>query len=84
MPVDFALTAEQELMRDSTRRLVAREIEPLLANHPADRSLPKPAFLHALACLADLGLTAVRLPEALGGMRSVITNCTWKSGSTSS
>jgi alkylation response protein AidB-like acyl-CoA dehydrogenase len=67
MPVDFALTAEQELMRDSTRRLVAREIEPLLANNPADRSLPKPAFLHALACLADLGLTAVRLPEALGG-----------------
>jgi alkylation response protein AidB-like acyl-CoA dehydrogenase len=46
---------------------VAREIEPLLAQHPADRSLPKPAFQHALACLADLGLTAARLPDALGG-----------------
>ncbi|MGH8665264.1 MAG: acyl-CoA dehydrogenase family protein [Burkholderiales bacterium] len=65
--MDFALTAEQELMRDSMRRLVAREIEPLIAQHPADRSLPKPAFLHALACLADLGLTAARLPDALGG-----------------
>lgn len=49
------------------RRLVARELEPLLAANPADRSLPKSAFLHALACLAQLGLTAVRLPESAGG-----------------
>ena len=65
--MDFALTAEQELMRDSMRRLVAREIEPLIAAHDPEASLPKPAFLHALACLAELGLTAARLPEALGG-----------------
>lgn len=65
--MDFALTPDQELMRDSMRRLVAREIDPLLAKHPADRSLPKGAFLHAMRCLADLGLTAVRLPESAGG-----------------
>jgi alkylation response protein AidB-like acyl-CoA dehydrogenase len=65
--MDFMPTAEQELMRDSMRRLVAREIDPLLAKHPADRSLPKDAFLHALRCLAELGLTAVRLPESVGG-----------------
>ena len=65
--MDFALTAEQELMQDSMRRLVAREIEPLLAAHPPDRSLPKSAFLHALACLAELGVTAARLPESAGG-----------------
>jgi alkylation response protein AidB-like acyl-CoA dehydrogenase len=67
MPVDFILTAEQDLMRDSMRRLVAREVEPLLAQHPPDRSLPKPAFLRVLAHLAELGLTAARLPEAFGG-----------------
>ena len=65
--MDFVLTAEQELMRDSMRRLVAREVEPLLAQHPADRSLPKPAFLRCIAHLAELGLTASRLPEAFGG-----------------
>src|SRR5690606_12841512 len=65
--VDSALTAEQELMRDAMRRLVAREIEPLIAAHPADRSLPKPAFLDALARLAELGVTAARLPGAMGG-----------------
>ena len=65
--MDFALTAEQELMRDTMRRMVAREIEPLIAAHPADRALPKSAFLHALASLAELGLTAARLPEAYGG-----------------
>ena len=65
--VDFALTAEQELMRDSMRRLVASEIDPLIAMHPADRSLPKTAFTHALACLAELGVTAARLPAEAGG-----------------
>lgn len=65
--VDFVLTAEQELMRDAMRRLVEREIDPLLAAHPADRSLPRDAFLHAIRCLAEIGLTAARLPEDAGG-----------------
>jgi alkylation response protein AidB-like acyl-CoA dehydrogenase len=65
--LDFALTPEQELMRDSARRMVAREIEPLCERNDANRSLPKPAFLHALRHLADLGLTAARLPESAGG-----------------
>jgi alkylation response protein AidB-like acyl-CoA dehydrogenase len=65
--LDFALSSEQELMRDSMRRLVAREIEPLIARHDANASLPKAAFLHALGCLAELGLTAARLPPELGG-----------------
>ncbi len=65
--MDFALTAEQELMIDSMRRLVAREIEPLLATNDNTSSLPKSAFLHAFGCLAELGLTCVRLPESAGG-----------------
>ena len=65
--MDFALTSDQELMRDSMRRMVAREIEPLIENHAPDSSLPKPAFLHAFGHLAELGLTAVRLPQTAGG-----------------
>jgi alkylation response protein AidB-like acyl-CoA dehydrogenase len=65
--VDFTLTPEQELMRNSVRRMVAREIDPLLARNDANRSLPKEAFLHALRHCAELGLTAVRLPQSAGG-----------------
>ena len=65
--MDFALTPEQELMQDSARRLVAREIEPLLAAHDATRSLPKAAYLTALGHFAALGLTAARVPESAGG-----------------
>ena len=65
--MDFRLTPDQELMRDSIRRLVEREIAPLLEQHDPRDTLPKSAFLAALAKLADLGLTAARLPEAAGG-----------------
>ena len=65
--MDFAFTPEQELMRDSVRRLVAREIEPLLRENDAGHALPKGVFLSALGALAELGLTAARLPESAGG-----------------
>ena len=65
--MDFRLTPEQELMRDSMRRLVERDVTPLLATHDPDRALPKSAFLAIFARLAALGLTAARLPEAAGG-----------------
>lgn len=65
--MEFALTADQELMRDTVRRIVQREIEPLLREHGAYRALPKSVFLHALRAFAGLGLTAARLPESAGG-----------------
>jgi len=54
-------------MRDSMRRLVEREIEPLLRENDANHALPKRVFLKALGALAGLGLTAARLPESAGG-----------------
>lgn len=54
-------------MQDAMRRLVSREFDPLLATNTASASLPKSAFLHALSCLAEMGLTAARLPESAGG-----------------
>ena len=49
-------------MRDSAERLVARDIDPVLAAHDPDQPLPKPAFLGILAAIAGLGLTAVHQP----------------------
>ena len=47
--MDFNLTPEQQLMRDAVRRLVAREIDPLLSKHDANQALPKAAFLAIFA-----------------------------------
>ncbi len=65
--MDFKLTPDQELMRDSIRRLVERDVSPLLEQHDSNLPLPKSAFLTILGKLADLGLTAARLPEQAGG-----------------
>ncbi len=65
--MDFALTSEQEMMRDAARAMVEREIAPVLAAHDANRPLPKPAMLSIYAALARLGITAPRIPEADGG-----------------
>lgn len=65
--MDIPLTSEQELMRDSIRRLVARDILPVLGKHDGNTPLPKPACLAILAKLAEVGLTAARLPVAAGG-----------------
>jgi alkylation response protein AidB-like acyl-CoA dehydrogenase len=65
--MDFPLTPDQALMRDAVARLVARRIEPALAAHDPNASLPKPVFLDILGALAELGLAAARLPEEAGG-----------------
>jgi alkylation response protein AidB-like acyl-CoA dehydrogenase len=65
--MDFELTEEQELMRDAAQRMVQQEIAPRLAAHDKTRALPKPAFLEIFAAVANIGLTAPRLPESAGG-----------------
>ena len=65
--MEFSFTPEQQAIRNSAQRLVAREIEPVLAVHDPDAPLPKPAFLGILSAIAGLGLTAARLPPSLGG-----------------
>ena len=65
--MDFALTQEQQMMRDAARSMVEREVSPVLAAHDANQPLPKSAMLRIYAALAALGITAPRLPEAAGG-----------------
>ena len=65
--MDFNLSSEQVLMRDASRRMVARVIAPELARHDADQPLPKAVLLTIFKAIAELGLTAARLPVDAGG-----------------
>jgi alkylation response protein AidB-like acyl-CoA dehydrogenase len=61
--MDFTLTPEQELIRDSARELCAREIVPNARTWDEAEELP-----HSLvATLAEAGFLAAGLPEELGG-----------------
>ncbi|MGE8065251.1 acyl-CoA dehydrogenase family protein [Pseudomonas sp. NPDC089569] len=65
--MNFALTESQEMMVDAAKRMVRDRIDPVLARHPLDKPLPKAAMLEIYAALADLGITAPRLPVEVGG-----------------
>jgi alkylation response protein AidB-like acyl-CoA dehydrogenase len=65
--MDFTLSEEQRLAQDSARRMVEREIDPILARHDPDAPLPKPAVLEILQTCARQGLTGARIPESDGG-----------------
>lgn len=65
--MDFALSAEQQMISDSARRMVETQIQPILDSHDRDKGLPKSAVLAILEKAADLGLTSARIPEEGGG-----------------
>ncbi|MGE8064182.1 acyl-CoA dehydrogenase family protein [Pseudomonas sp. NPDC089569] len=65
--MNFAPTESQEMMIDAAKRMVRDRIDPVLARHPVDKPLPKAAMLEIYAALAELGITAPRLPVEVGG-----------------
>ncbi len=65
--MDFSLSNEQRLLKDTARRLVQKEIEPILASYPGDRPLPKDACHRILKLVEPLGVLGARLPESAGG-----------------
>ena len=65
--MDFILSSEQALKRDASRRMVARAIAPELARHDANQPLAKAVVLTNFKAIAELGLTAARLPVDAGG-----------------
>ncbi len=65
--MEFALTEEQTLIQESARRMVERDIQPILDANDPDTSLPKPDLLKIYAILTEQGLMAPRLTEADGG-----------------
>jgi alkylation response protein AidB-like acyl-CoA dehydrogenase len=65
--VDFEWTDTERLLAEAARRAAEREIEPVLAAHPADRPLPKSAVRDIYKVAADLGYLGARIPEHEGG-----------------
>lgn len=65
--MDFQLTSDQHLMRDSVRQMVKRDIDPILRANARDHALPKAPTLQIFKVLAAQGLTAPRVSEADGG-----------------
>ncbi|MEK7861737.1 MAG: acyl-CoA dehydrogenase family protein, partial [Chloroflexota bacterium] len=65
--MDFRLSSDERLLQESVRRMVARDIQPVLAAHSPDAPLPKEAMRGILQVCARQGLTGARVPEAAGG-----------------
>jgi alkylation response protein AidB-like acyl-CoA dehydrogenase len=65
--MDFQLTSEQRMIQESVRRMVSREIQPVLAAHNPNAPLPKEAMRQILQLCSSQGLTSARVPEASGG-----------------
>jgi alkylation response protein AidB-like acyl-CoA dehydrogenase len=65
--MDFELSETERLLAETARRIVARDVEPVLAAHPADQPLPKSVMLELYRAVADLGYTGARIPEDEGG-----------------
>jgi alkylation response protein AidB-like acyl-CoA dehydrogenase len=61
--MDFSLTAEQEAIRDTFRRLVDREIAPNAAAIDRAGEFPRAAF----TAVGELGFFGMRYPEEAGG-----------------
>jgi alkylation response protein AidB-like acyl-CoA dehydrogenase len=65
--MDFRLTSNQRLIQDSVRRMVERDIAPVLGAHDSDRPLPKEVMRSLLQVCATQGLTSARVPASAGG-----------------
>jgi alkylation response protein AidB-like acyl-CoA dehydrogenase len=61
--IDFELSEEQQLVRDTARGFAERELLPRAAARDRSGQFP----VEELAALAGLGLLGVNIPEALGG-----------------
>jgi len=65
--MEFALSEEQSLIRETARRMVKRDIRPVLDRNDPDVSLPRDEIRKVYAVLAPQGLTAPRLSAEEGG-----------------
>src|SRR5215470_4936230 len=55
------------MLAETARRIVARDVEPVLAAHPPDRALPKAVMLDLYRAIVPLGCTGARIAETEGG-----------------
>ena len=65
--MDFDLTSEQKLIQDAAKRMVERDIQPILDAHDPDHPLPKDQMAKILGACADIGMIGGRVPREMGG-----------------
>ena len=65
--MDFQLTSEQRQIQESVRKVMEGEITPILKRNDPNAPLPMPAVKEISKILVRQGLTALRLPESVGG-----------------
>ena len=65
--MDFQLTSEQRMIQELARRMVERDIQPVLDKQDREKPLPKEVMRQLLQVCAGQGLTSARVPQAVGG-----------------
>jgi alkylation response protein AidB-like acyl-CoA dehydrogenase len=61
--MDFALTEEQEMIRDAAREFAQKEIAPIAAEFDASGEFP----LQTIKMAGELGFMGIEIPEEFGG-----------------
>jgi alkylation response protein AidB-like acyl-CoA dehydrogenase len=61
--MDFALTEEQEMIRDAAREFAQKEIVPIAAEFDASGEFP----LQSIKMAGELGFMGIEIPEEFGG-----------------
>ena len=65
--MDFEFNDDERLLAETARRIVARDVDPILTKHPQDQPLPKSVMLDLYRAIGDLGYPGARIPEDDGG-----------------
>jgi len=66
--MDFQLTYEQKMLQESIKKMVERDINPILKAHDPDKPLTREATRQILDICQPFGFTGLRLPEEAGGV----------------
>jgi alkylation response protein AidB-like acyl-CoA dehydrogenase len=66
--MDFDLSYEQREIQEATKKMVDRDIQPILDMHDSSLPLPKAAMHKIFKKCGEIGLTGARIPESAGGI----------------
>jgi len=69
--MDFELTEEQKMLKDTVARFVEKEITPRAAEWDEQEAFPSEVF----RAMGDLGLFGISIPEAYGGSGADFLSC---------
>jgi len=69
--MDFELTGDQVILRDSVRRFATKEIAPLVTEAERNNTIPR----ELLTKIAELGIFKIGQPERYGGFGGRVEEC---------